>query len=133
MPCRLVTLLCSRGWPLTHRDSPASAFLLLGSPHPDNTILLTRQGFVILTWKSLFLPKRNTGSFQLIKFCLNKRWRDIPLERKGRGKKVNENVISSFCDRVSWTPHRPGTHGIRTTPDPPAFTLSAGVIGVHHT
>lgn len=38
--------LYSRGWLQTPRDPDASASVLLGSPHWDNTRLLTKQGFV---------------------------------------------------------------------------------------
>jgi hypothetical protein len=47
-----------------------------------HTLCLTVQIFAILTWKSLFLPKGNTGSLQLVKFSLNIRWRHVTLERK---------------------------------------------------
>lgn len=58
---------------------------------PQYAALLTIQIPKILTWKSLLLPKGNTGSFQLIKFSLDIRWRNIPLERK-RCQKVSGSL-----------------------------------------
>ena len=56
--------------------------------HVPARAALTIQILTALTWESLLLPKGNAGSFQFIKFSLDVRWGNIPLERK-RCQKVS--------------------------------------------